>query len=417
LAAYNQVTKTNTLVPASGLRANWRQFALLLLVNAFVGAMLGLERATLPLLAESEFGLTSKSVSLSFLIGFGLVKALGNLAAGSLSDRWGRKRILVAGWLAGLPVPLILINATSWNAVVFANVLLGINQGLCWSAAVIMKIDLAGARQRGLALGLNESAGYLAVGLSALLAGYLAAGHGLRPAPFYPGLVFALLGLLLSGLVVRETLPLAKACAPPRAALPFGQVMYRVSWGDRSLFSISQAGLVNNLNDGVIWGLAPVLLAQARLPLEQIGLIAAFYPGVWGLCQLATGALSDAWGRKRMIVAGFLIQALGIALFIRVRSLLPGLLAAGLLGLGTALVYPTLLAAVSDRAEPRWRASAVGIYRLWRDLGYVIGAILAGWLADYWGLPASFAVVASLTLLSGLTVQRWMQPDRDLHLK
>lgn len=401
--------KTQALTLGAGLRVNWRQFALLLLVNGFVGAMLGLERATFPLLAESEFGLTSRSASLSFLIGFGLVKALSNLAAGGLSDRWGRKRVLVAGWLAGLPVPLILMYATSWNGVVFANLLLGINQGFCWSAAVIMKLDLAGDRQRGLALGLNESIGYLAVGLSALLAGYLAAAYGLRPAPFFPGLAFALLGLLLSGMVVQETLPPRKAMAPHPAGLSFARVLQRVSWGDRSLFSISQAGLVNNLNDGVIWGLAPVLLAQARLPLEQIGLIAAFYPGVWGVCQLATGALSDAWGRKRMIVAGFLIQTLGIALFMGVRSLGAGLWAAGLLGVGTALVYPTLLAAVSDRADPQWRASAVGVYRLWRDLGYVFGAILAGWLADFWNLSASFAVVALLTLLSGLVVQRWMR--------
>ena len=391
-----------------GLQANWRQFTLLVLVNAFVGAMVGLERTVLPLLAQAEFGLASKSVTLSFLVSFGTVKALANLAAGSLADRVGRKRILVAGWLAGAPVPVLLIWAPSWGWVVFANVLLGVNQGLCWSTTVIMKIDLVGPAQRGLAMGLNEFAGYVAVSVTALGTGYLAAAHGLRPAPFYPGLAIAALGLALSIFGVRETrghvAVEAQQAGHTKSARPFGEVFRMTSWTNRSLFAASQAGLVNNLNDGVVWGLLPVLLAARGLGLEQIGLIAATYPGVWGVAQLATGTLSDRWGRKWMIAAGMGLQAVALALFVIARRLEPWLVAATALGLGTALVYPTLLAAVSDVAHPTWRASAVGVYRLWRDGGYVVGALIAGFVADIWNMAAAIAAVAGLTLASGLAV-------------
>jgi MFS family permease len=370
----------------------------------------------LPLLAESEFGLMAKSVVLSFLVSFGVVKALANLFAGRLSDQVGRKRILLAGWLAGLPVPFLLIWAPSWGWVVFANVLLGINQGLCWSTTVIMKIDLVGPKQRGLAMGLNEFAGYLAVSLSALLTGYLAAAYGLRPVPFLPGVVFAVLGLVFSAGLVRETRGHARQearqtsggspdlPANPTAQPSFAQILLLTSWKDRALFSASQAGLVNNLNDGMVWGLAPIYFAAAGLPLEQIAILAAVYPGVWGLSQLGTGALSDRWGRKWMIAGGMWTQAAGICLFVLGQSFWPWLAGAGLLGLGTALVYPTLLAAISDVAHPDWRASAVGVYRLWRDGGYAVGALAAGLLADLFNIPTAILAIAALTFLSGVVV-------------
>ena len=415
-----------------GLRENWQQFTLLIIINAFVGAMVGLERTVLPLIAEADFGLVAKSVTLSFLISFGLVKAIANLFAGRLSDKLGRKRILVAGWLVGLPVPLIIMFAPNWGWVVFANVLLGINQGLCWSTTIIMKIDLVGPKQRGLAMGLNEFAGYLAVSLSALATGYIAAGYGLRPAPFVPGLFFALLGLFLSFFFVRETTPYARLEAKAeldtanrqsaignRKSDPdpsFAEILLLTSWKDRALFSASQAGMINNLNDGMVWGLVPIFLAGAGLSLEQIGLIAATYPGVWGLSQLFTGALSDRWGRKWLIAAGMWVQALGIWVFVAGQNFWSWFGGAVLLGLGTAMVYPTLLAAISDVAHPNWRASAVGVYRLWRDGGYAIGALLAGLLADALGMPVAIAVIGGLTFLSGLIVAGVMYetlPARD----
>ncbi|MGH2522678.1 MAG: MFS transporter [Anaerolineales bacterium] len=401
-----------------GLRANWAQFALLVLVNAFVGAMVGLERTVVPLIAEADFGLVSKSVVLSFIVSFGVVKALANLFAGRASDRLGRKRILVAGWLVGLPVPLLLIFAPSWGWIVFANILLGVNQGLCWSTTVIMKIDLVGPKQRGLAMGLNEFAGYGAVSLSALLTAYLAARYGLRPMPFYPGLAFALLGLLLSVFFVRETRGHARQEAgllgtqgtPSHAQFPsarsvppssFSDIFWLTSWKDRALFAVSQAGMVNNLNDGLAWGLLPIYLAAKGLPLEEIGAVTALYPGVWGLSQLVTGALSDRLGRKPLIVVGMWVQAVGIGLFVFGQGFWTWIVAAALLGLGTAFVYPTLLAAISDVAHPEWRASAVGVYRLWRDSGYATGALASGLLADAFNVPIAILAVGALTFLSG----------------
>jgi len=391
-----------------GLSANWRQFALLVVVNAFVGAMVGLERTVVPLIAQADFGLVSKTVVLSFLVSFGIVKALANLLAGQLADRIGRKPILVAGWLAGLPVPLLIIWAPSWGWVVFANVLLGVNQGLCWSTTVIMKIDLVGPARRGLAMGVNEFAGYVAVSLSALVTGYLAAAHGLRPTPFYPGIAFALLGLALSVFAVREThgharveaRQLGQAVAQPR----FAQILLLTTWHDRTLFAASQAGMVNNMNDGMVWGLIPVFLAARGVALDRIGVVTATYPLVWGVGQLATGALSDRWGRKWMIASGMWVQAVGIAAFVISRSFGSWMAGATLLGIGTALVYPTLLAAVSDVAHPDWRASAVGVYRLWRDAGYAVGAIAAGLLADAFNVPFAISAIAALTFASGVVV-------------
>jgi MFS family permease len=416
------MTSTTLTSVRLGLRANWEQFTLLVIVNAFVGAMVGLERTVLPLIAEAEFELAANSVILSFLISFGLVKAIANLFAGRLSDRLGRKRILIAGWLFGLPVPLIIMFAPGWGWVVFANVLLGINQGLCWSTTVIMKIDLVGPKQRGLAMGLNEFAGYLAVSLSALATGYIAAGYGLRPVPFVPGLFFAGVGLLLSFFFVRETKPYAQLEARSELNVSnrpantqaarlesnvepsFAQILLLTSWQDRALFAASQAGMINNLNDGMIWGLVPIFLAGTGLSLEQIGLVAATYPGVWGLSQLFTGALSDRWGRKWLIAGGMWVQAMGIWALVIGHGLTAWLAGAVLLGLGTAMVYPTLLAAVSDVAHPNWRASAVGVYRLWRDGGYAVGALLAGVLADLLGIPVAIAAIGGLTFLSGVVV-------------
>jgi MFS family permease len=391
-----------------GLGANWRQFALLVVVNAFVGAMVGLERTVVPLIARTDFGLVSKTVVLSFLVTFGIVKALANLFAGQLADRIGRKPLLVAGWLAGLPVPLLIIWAPSWGWVVFANVLLGVNQGLCWSTTVIMKIDLVGPARRGLAMGVNEFAGYVAVSLSALVTGYLAAAHGLRPTPFYPGIAFALLGLALSVFAVREThgharveaRQLGQAAAQPR----FAEILLLTTWHDRTLFAASQAGMVNNMNDGIVWGLIPMFLAARGVALDRIGVVTATYPLVWGVGQLATGALSDRWGRKWMIASGMWVQAVGIAAFVISRSFGSWMAGATLLGIGTALVYPTLLAAVSDVAHPDWRASAVGVYRLWRDAGYAVGAIAAGLLADAFTVPFAITAIAALTFTSGVVV-------------
>jgi MFS family permease len=376
--------------------------------------MVGLERSVVPLIAEADFGLTSKSLTLSFIVSFGIVKALANLFAGRFSDRLGRKQILVVGWLFALPVPFLIIFAPSWGWIILANLLLGVNQGLCWSTTVIMKIDLVGPKQRGLAMGLNEFAGYLALSLSALATGYLAATYGLRPAPFLPGIAFALAGLILSVFFVQETHAYAKqeakaSALPLASSMPsqtpsFREIFLLTSWKDRALFAVSQAGMVNNMNDGMVWGLMPLLLIRAGVSIEQIALIAAVYPGVWSMSQLVTGTLSDRWGRKWMIATGMWVQAVGIAFFVVGSGFWAWLTGAVLLGIGTAMVYPALLAAVSDVAHPSWRASAVGVYRLWRDAGYAVGAILAGVLADALGIPFAASAIAALTLLSGIIV-------------
>jgi MFS family permease len=395
-----------------GLRANRGQFWLLVLVNAFVGSMVGLERTVLPLLAEAEFGLASRSAALSFVATFGVVKALTNFFAGRLGDRYGRRRVLLAGWLFALPVPFLVIWAPTWSWIVFANVLLGISQGLAWSTTVIMKIDLVGPKQRGLAMGLNEFAGYLAVALAALGTGYLAQAYGLRPEPFYLGIAFSIVGLALSLLFVRETrdhVALEAQAHPPAAAGSGGQLtsrelFARASWRDPALSSASQAGMVNNLNDGLAWGLFPLFFAAAGLDLAQIGILGFTYPAVWGVAQLWTGALSDRWGRKGLIASGMLLQGVALAATALVSGFWPWIAAAALLGVGTAMVYPTLLAAIGDVAHPSWRGSAVGVYRLWRDSGYAVGALLAGVVADLYGMEWAIGVVAMLTFASGLLV-------------
>ncbi len=396
--------------PRLGLRVNAVQFTLLVLVNALVGGMLGQERTVLPLLADEVFAVSAYTAALVYIAAFGVTKALSNYVAGTLSDRYGRKPVLVAGWIVGLPVPFLLIWAPSWNWVVAANVLLGVNQGLTWSTTVIMKIDLVGPARRGLAMGLNEAAGYLAVALTALATGYLAARYGLRPAPFYLGIGYVVLGLLASVLLIRETRHHAEAEARDRPDERTGgdltgrAVFTRTSFTDPALSSTSQAGLVNNLNDGLAWGLLPVLFAAAGLSLGQIGVLAAVYPAVWGLGQLVTGPASDRYGRKPLIVAGMLLQAAALAGFASGDDFTAWALAAVGLGAGTALVYPTLLAAVVDVAHPAWRARSVGVYRLWRDGGFAVGALLAGVVADAYGLRSAVWVVAALTAASGLVV-------------
>ena len=395
-----------------GLGANWRQFTLLVLINAFVGAMVGLERTVVPLIGEQEFGIASRAAILSFIGTFGVVKATANLFAGRLSDRVGRKRVLIGGWLAGVPVPFMVMWAPAWSWIVAANVLLGVNQGLAWSTTVIMKIDLVGPRRRGLAMGLNEFAGYVAVGAAALASGIIANRFGLRPEPFYLGIAFVALGLGLTLLFVRDTLGHVRVETDERlerdeqeTTRPSGRdVFARTTWKDPSLSSCSQAGLVNNLNDGLAWGLFPLFFASAGLSLDQIAVLAAAYPLAWGILQLWTGALSDRVGRKPLIVVGMWIQ--GAALFAVARqSSFRGWIAASLLlGLGTALVYPTLLAAVGDASHPAWRASSIGVYRLWRDLGYAVGALGVGIIADALGGGAAISATAALTALSGVFV-------------
>jgi MFS family permease len=393
-----------------GLRANAGQFALLVGINALVGAMVGQERSILSLLAGEVFGLTSTSAVLTFLVAFGVTKAFANLAAGGLADRYGRKPVLVAGWVAGIPVPVLIILAPDWGWVVIANVLLGINQGLAWSTTVIMKVDLVGPARRGLALGLNEAAGYIAVAVAALVTGLIAAEAGLRPAPFFLGLAVAGIGLGASVLFVRETqghVELERASSVAAGAVPtpgWWAVVRRTTFGDRRLFAVSQAGLVNNLNDGMAWGLLPLYYAGRGANLGEIAVLAAIYPAVWGTLQIGTGAWSDRIGRRPLIVAGMLVQAVAIA----VIAVGPGfaIWAVGSIGLGigTALVYPTLIAAVADVAAPAWRASAIGVYRLWRDLGFAAGALVAGIAADAAGMPAAIWLVALLTAASGLVV-------------
>ncbi|WP_109505960.1 MFS transporter [Nocardioides speluncae] len=409
-------TRPATRPVSLGLRANAAQFTLLVAINALVGGMVGQQQTVLPLLAEDEFGLTGYTFIFTYVVAFGITKAAANYFAGTWSDRYGRKPVLIAGWLFAVPVPLMLIWAPNWGWVVAANVLLGINQGLTWSTTVIMKIDLVGPRQRGLAMGLNEAAGYGAVALTSLAAGYLAAEHGLRPAPFLLGLSYTALALGLSTLAVRETRGHAHAEAANHVARLDGrhdhlhgelsnrEVFTQTSLREPALSSASQAGLVNNLNFGLSWGLFPLLFASSGLSVGRIGVLFALYPAVWGVGQLFTGAASDRWGRKHLITAGMLTQASGLAVIASADTFAPWAVGTILLGAGTSMVYPTLLAAIGDVAHPAWRGRAVGIYRVWRDLGYAVGALMGGVVADLWGLRAAVWAAAAITLASALVV-------------
>jgi MFS family permease len=402
--------------PRLGLRAKLAQFVLLVAVNALVGGMYGQERLVVPLLAEDEFGLTRYTGVLTFILAFGATKAIANYAAGTLSDRFGRKPVLVVGWLIALPVPLLLIWAPSWGWVIAANVLLGLNQGLTWSTTVVMKIDLVGPARRGLAMGLNEAAGYVAVAATALATGYIAARYGLRPEPFFLGIAYAALGLGASTLVVRETRDHARLEAGSHIGRPDGrdahlhagltsrEIVAQASFREPALSAASHAGMVNNLMDGLAWGLFPLVFAAGGLPVAQLGVLAALYPAVWGFGQPVTGALSDRTGRKPLIVTGQVTQSAALALVALGDTFGVWVVAMVLLGAGTALVYPTLLATIGDVAHPAWRARAVGVYRLWRDGGFVVGALVAGLIADAYGLTAAVWSAAAITAASSITV-------------
>jgi MFS family permease len=407
-----------------GLRPNIRQFLILVLVNAFVGAMIGMEQTVVPLIGKDDFGIESNAIIVSFIASFGAVKAVLNLFAGKLSDRWGRKNVLILGWVFGLPVPFILLLAPDWNSIIFANILLGINQGLAWSMTVNMKIDLVGKERRGLALGLNEFAGYFSVALVGFVTGYLASTYGLKPYPFYLGIGFAILGLIISWAIVKDTKkftelemkindhPSLNGDLNTRSDLNFKQVFVETSWKNRTLLSISQAGLINNLIFGVTWGLFTLYFASFAIGISEIGFLKALHPGIWGVLQLVTGSLSDRTGRKILIYPGMIIQGIGIWVVLFANFLVGWIVGMSLLGIGTALVYPTLLAAISDIAHPKWRATSLGVYRFWRDLGFVLGAIGIGYIADLLGLHIAFQVVAFLAMGSGMFVFAVMKETR-----
>jgi len=398
-----------------GLRPNIREFLILVLVNAFVGAMIGLEQTVVPLIGKNDFGIESSAIIVSFIASFGAVKAVLNLLAGNLSDKWGRKNVLVIGWLFGIPVPLILLFAPDWNWIIFANILLGVNQGLAWSMTVNMKIDLVGKSQRGLALGLNEFAGYASVAAIGFFTGYLASTFGLKPYPFYLGILFAVLGLAISWIVVKDTrrftdLELKEnASNPPEqktnvTELTFKELFLQTSWKNRTLLAISQAGLINNLIFGVTWGIFTLYFTSFALGISEIGFLKALHPGIWGVLQLLTGTLSDKVGRKILIYPGMIVQGIGVWVVLFTSFYWGWIAGMSLIGIGTALVYPTLLAAISDVANPKWRATSLGVYRFWRDIGFVFGAIGIGILADLFGLNIAIHLVAFLALASGVFV-------------
>ena len=395
-----------------GLRANWKQFTLLVVVNAFVGGMVGIERTVLPLLAEVEFGIGSHAAALSFIMAFGISKALANYFTGRLAGRYGRKALLVTGWVLALPVPFLLIYADAWAWVVAANILLGIHQGFAWSSTVVMKMDLVGEKDRGLAMGLNEFAGYIAVGAMAFLTGYLAAQYGPRPVPFQVGIGIAVIGLLLTLLWVKDTVHHVAAESVTSAIPKLKRVFVETSLTHRTLGSVTQAGLVNNLNDGMLWGLLPVLLLNEGLGQERIGLIAAVYPAVWGLGQLFTGKLADHVNRRSLLIIGMILQGLAILGLPYVHAQAAYIALSAALGLGTALVYPTFLAVLAAHTHPEQRSEAVGVFRLWRDLGYAIGALLTGLIADRFGITASILAIGAVTMLSGVVVWLRMPSDR-----
>ena len=387
-----------------GLKENWRQFILLVIINAFVGGMVGLERTILPEIATADFSVAAKTAILSFIIVFGIVKAITNYYTGALANRLGRKNLLTLGWVVAIPIPFILIYAGSWSWIIMANVLLGINQGLTWSSTVVMKIDLVGQKDRGLAMGLNESAGYLAVGSVAFLTGWIASEYGLRPYPFYLGIGFVILGLLSSWLLVKDTIHHVHLETSSSSIPKLKNVFWETTWLNKNLGSISQAGLVNNLNDGMVWGLFPILLAQVSFNLEQIGKIVALYPLVWGIGQLFTGKMADHFNKRSMLFWGMLLQGIALLMMIYASSFLHFAFLSVVLGVGTAVVYPTFLAAIADYTHPQQRAESIGTFRLWRDLGYAVGALLTGILADTLGIYWAIGVIGGLTIVSSIII-------------
>lgn len=388
-----------------GLKENWQQFALLVIVNAFVGGMVGLERSIIPQLAETEFGLSSKSAILSFIIAFGITKAIANYFTGRLANKIGRKNLLIIGWILALPIPIIIIYADAWSWIIAANILLGVSQGLTWSSTVVMKMDLVGEKQRGLAMGINEFAGYLAVGIVAFLTSYIAEKYGVRPYPFYIGIVISILGLLLSVIWVKDTKSFVSQEAKNSTITNAENIFVTTTFKDKNLSSVTQAGLVNNLNDGMIWGLLPILLFQLKLNTQNIGIITAIYPSVWGISQLFTGKLSDIYSKKKMLFWGMFLQGIAIVLLIFVQEFYLLALLSASLGIGTALVYPTFLSTIAQVTNPTQRAESIGVFRLWRDLGYAFGAIISGITADIFGLPIAILLIGIITILSAIIIQ------------
>ena len=395
-----------------GLKENWKQFVLLIIINAFVGGMVGLERSILPEMAEVEFNMIAKTAILSFIIVFGITKAITNYFTGALANKVGRKNLLVIGWLFALPIPFILIYAPNWNWIIFANFLLGINQGLTWSSTVVMKIDLVGEKNRGLAMGLNESAGYLAVGGVAFLTSWIASEYGLRPYPFYIGIGLSILGLFGSFFFIKDTIHHVSKEITNSSIPRLKNIFWETTWKNKNLGSISQAGLINNLNDGMVWGLFPILLASRDFSLDQIGIIVALYPAVWGLGQLITGKMADHINKKSMLFIGMFAQGLALIIMLWANSFTDFVILSIILGAGTALVYPTFLAGIADYTHPEQRAKSIGIFRLWRDLGYAFGAILTGIIADYWGIMPSIGVIGGLTILSAFVILVRMKTTR-----
>lgn len=396
-----------------GLKENWKQFTLLVIVNAFVGGMVGLERSILPEIAEKEFGMAATSAILSFIVVFGVVKAISNYYAGALANKFGRKKLLVLGWIFAIPIPFILMYAENWNWIIAANVLLGINQGLAWSSTVVMKIDLVGEKQRGFAMGLNEFAGYLAVAVVAFLTGWIAAEYGLRPYPFYLGILLMVLGLIISIFFIRDTRGHAKKEEDSSAVSLLKNIFWDTTWKDRNLGSVTQAGLINNLNDGMAWGLFPILLATKNFSLEQIGIVVAVYPAVWGIGQLFTGRMADKFSKKYLLFAGMLLQALVLIALVWAETMVHFVSLMALLGWGTAMVYPTFLATIAEYTHSRDRAESIGIFRLWRDLGYAVGAILTGIISDLLSIEAAIMAVGIITLVSSAIIFFRMNTSRS----
>ena len=395
-----------------GLKENWKQFTLLVIINGFVGGMVGLERTILPQIAEQEFNLAAKTAILSFIIVFGLTKALTNYYTGVLANKWGLKNLLILGWIIAIPVPFILIYAHNWNWIIFANVLLGINQGLTWSSTVVMKIDLVGEKQRGFAMGLNEFAGYLSVAIVAFLTGYIANTYGVRPYPFYIGFILIFLGLFGSIFFIKDTRHHVAKETGTSSVPRLLNVFWDTTWKHKNLGSVSQAGLINNLNDGMVWGILPILLASKNFTLNQIGIITAVYPAVWGLGQLFTGKMADKFEKKKLLFWGMFLQAIALTVLIWAESMTEFVIIGSILGFGTALVYPTFLATVAENTHPLDRAKSIGVFRLWRDLGYAIGAILTGIIADVLNINSAILFIGILTLISAVIIQVRMMEIR-----
>ena len=394
-----------------GLKENWLQFTILVIVNAFVGGMVGLERTIFPKFAEIEFGIASKTAILSFIIAFGITKAITNYFTGKLANKFGRKNLLLLGWLIAIPIPFILINASSWNWVIFANILLGINQGLTWSSTVVMKIDLVGEKDRGLAMGINEFAGYFSVGIVAFLTGIIAQKYGVTPYPFYLGIGISIIGFLISLFFVKDTIHFVNKEQETTVTNKLKNIFLETSFKNKTLSSITQAGLVNNLNDGMIWGLLPILLLSLSYDSKSIGIIAAIYPTVWGIGQLITGKMADIYSKKRMLFWGMFAQGFAILLIPYFTNFYQLAIIACILGLGTALVYPTFLSAIAYATHPRQRAESIGVFRLWRDLGYAIGAIVSGIIADLFGVQYAVLAIGGITILSSLVIKFRMPND------